>query len=306
MNIDEFICPRCRGTLKKVSEDDLRCMADGLVFRRQDGIWRFLLPERETYYARFISDYEAVRRFEGRGSPDPAYYRALPFQDLNAKFPADWEIRAKSYLELERVVTQHPLRHRHPMHIVDIGAGNGWLSNRLALRGFQVSAVDLLVNSEDGLGAWKYYESVFTPVQAEFTRLPFPDGSASMVVFNASFHYSELYEETLFEAMRVLQADGLVIVMDSPVYHDAKSGEKMVFERKTKFTLKYGFASDSMGSENYFTYKRMDELAGKLGIRWRHIRPFYGIRWTIRPWLARLRSNREPAELGLWVGARSG
>src|SRR5688572_6149283 len=173
MNSNEFICPRCRGTLKKTSESELYCTTDGLTFRHKDGIWRFLLPERETHYTRFISDYEAVRRFEERGSPNPAFYRALPFHDLSGKFQADWRIRARSYIELERLIMQRLFHYRHPIRIVDMGAGNGWLSNRLALHGLQVSAVDLLVNSEDGLGAWKHYESVFTRIQAEFTRLPF-------------------------------------------------------------------------------------------------------------------------------------
>src|SRR5688572_20664731 len=105
MKTIRFLCPSCRGDLRKVSEDELHCETDGLAFRNQDGIWRFLLPERETYYARFISDYEAIRHFEARGSPDPAYYQALPFQDLSSKFQADWRIRAKSYIELERLVT---------------------------------------------------------------------------------------------------------------------------------------------------------------------------------------------------------
>jgi SAM-dependent methyltransferase len=306
MNTDEFICPRCRGALKKISESELHCSTDRLTFKHQDGIWRFLLPEREAQYVLFTSDYEAVRRFEGRGSSDPAYYRALPFHDLSMKFSGDWRIRAKSYKALEQVIAQHLFRHDHSIHIVDCGAGNGWLSNRLALRGFQVSAVDLLVNAEDGLGAWKHYQTVFTPVQAEFTQLPFIEESISVVVFNASFHYSEHYEETLSETMRILLPDGMVVVMDSPVYRDAHSGEQMVAERRMNFTSKYGFASDSIRSENYLTYDRMGELANKFGLHWRHVRPFYGIRWMIRPWLARLRGGREPAQFGLWVGVRSG
>ena len=305
MRVDDFICPRCRGALENFREDELRCASDKLTFKRDAGIWRFLLPEREAHYARFMSDYEAVRRFEGRGSHDPAYYRALPFRDLHVKFTADWKIRARSYVALERVITKHIFRYGLPMDIVDVGAGNGWLSNRLALRGFQVSAVDLLVNAEDGLGAWKNYKSLFTPIQAEFVHLPFPDASVSMLVFNASFHYSERYEETLSEALRVLHPVGSIVVMDSPVYHQADSGEEMVVERKRNFQQNYGFASDSIQSENYLTYDRMNELAGKLDLRWSHIRPFYGTRWMLRPWLARLRGGREPAEFGLWVGVRS-
>jgi len=297
----QFACPRCHGDLDKTAEGELRCATDSLIFKHRDGIQLFLLPERERHYARFISEYETIRHFEGRGSPDPAYYRALPFEDLSGRFSKDWKIRAKSFNELKRLIAKHSPADQ-PLHIVDLGAGNGWLSNQMARQGHHVIAVDLLVNREDGLGAWKYYQSQFTPVQAEFTHLPLFDQSVSLVLFNASFHYAESYEETLLETLRVLQPNGLIVVMDSPVYQGAESGEQMVLERKRDFLSRYGFASDAIRSENYLTYERMEELARKTGIRWEHVRPFYGMRWAIRPWLARLRRTREPAEFGLWVG----
>lgn len=74
-------------------------------FKQEDGIWRFLLPERESHYTRFIRDYETVRRFEGRFSPDASYDRALPFKDTSRKFSADWKIRAASFGALEKILT---------------------------------------------------------------------------------------------------------------------------------------------------------------------------------------------------------
>jgi SAM-dependent methyltransferase len=291
----KFVCPRCRTELQKISETALLCSRDGLTFEQKDGIWRFLPPERESYYARFITDYETVRRAEGRFSADASYYRSLPFKDLSGRFAGDWKIRAASFRALTGLL-------RAESKVLDVGAGNGWLSNRLSSLGHQVWAVDLLVNPEDGLGAWTFYETKFTPVQAEFIHLPFAERSVDAVIFNASFHYSEGYEETLHETLRVLAPDGRVIVMDSPVYHDAGSGVKMLEERRAQFLARHGFASDSIASEGFLTYARMDGFGRALGIRWRHVRPFYGLRWALRPWLARLRGGREPAAFGLWVG----
>jgi len=294
-----FICPRCQRGLIQITPNQLRCEKDALSFNQVDGIWRFLPPDRESYYSRFIADYEAVRRFEERGSLDSSYYRALPFYDLSGKFSAHWKIRATSFRALESNLTSSSYQ-----KVLDMGAGNGWLSNRLSELGHHVMAVDLLVNPQDGLAAWRNYENRFTPIQSEFTHLPVADKSISIVIFNASFHYSENYEATLFEALRVLFQDGKIIIMDSPVYQDAKSGEQMVAERRSAFLSHYGFASDSIKSEDYLTYQRMDDLGEKLGIHWRHLRPFYGVRWAIRPILARLRGRREPAEFGLWIGTR--
>lgn len=291
----KFVCPRSHDDLQKISETALLCPRDGLTFEQKDGIWRFLLPERESHYARFIADYETVRRAEGRFSADAAYYRSLPFKDLSGRFSADWNIRAASFRALTGLL-------KAESKVLDVGAGNGWMSNRLSSLGHQVWAVDLLVNPEDGLGAWKFYETKFTPVQAEFIHLPFAERSMDAVIFNASFHYSENYETTLRESLRVLSTAGRVTVMDSPVYHDAGSGVKMLEERREQFLARHGFASDSIRSEGFLTYARMDELGRSLGIRWRHVRPFYGWRWALRPWWMRLRGGREPAEFGLWVG----
>ncbi|MBK9207741.1 MAG: class I SAM-dependent methyltransferase [Anaerolineales bacterium] len=223
------------GTAKK-SEFELFCARDNLLFKQEDGIWRFLLPERESHYARFIRDYETVRRFEGRFSPDASYYRALPFKDTSRKFSADWKIRAASFGALQKILTAEST-------VLDMGSGNGWLSNRLSLSGYDVCAVDLLLNPEDGLGACTHYQSRFTRTQSEFIHLPFLNAAISTVIFNASFHYSENYEETLTESLRVLSPNGKVVIMDSPIYHNADSGKQMVAERKSAFLSRYGFAS---------------------------------------------------------------
>src|SRR5512138_3632198 len=233
MKQDLFVCPRCRTTLERDTPDRVTCPQDGLEFRKEAGIWRFLLPESEAHYARFIADYEAVRRAEGRGSPAADYYRALPFKDLSGRRRADWRIRARSFSVLTKnVLTRLQVPLGRSLKIIDLGAGNGWLSNRLSAQGDRVIAVDLLTNEEDGLGAWKFYEHGYTPVQAEFNHLPIMDHFADAVIFNASFHYSEEYAETLREALRVLAPEGRIVIIDSPVYHRGASGEQMVQERE--------------------------------------------------------------------------
>ncbi len=306
MKQDLFLCPRCRTPLERVDPDRVTCPQDGLEFRKVDGIWRFLLPESEAHYARFVADYEAIRRAEGRGSSSAEYYRALPFKDLSGHHQADWQIRARSFDVLVKdVLTQIQLPLERSLKVIDLGAGNGWLSNRLSAQSDRVIAVDLLVNEQDGLGAWKFYEHGFTPVQAEFDHLPIMDCFADAVIFNASFHYSENYVETLREALRVLSPQGRIVIIDSPVYRRADSGVQMVQEREEQFKKKYGFASDNLQSENYLTYARLHELARQLNLTWKFITPFYGLRWMLRPWIAKVTRRREPAKFHLLVGKRN-
>lgn len=270
-----------------------------------DGVWRFLPPEREAFFRAFLRDYETIRRAEGRGADDPAYYRALPFEDRTGRFRADWRIRAKSFRAFVHRVLEPLARQRgRPLRVLDLGAGNGWLSYRLARQGHVAVAVDLITNAWDGLGAHVHYDVAVLPVQAEFDRLPFTGEQFDVAVFNASFHYSTDYVVTLAEVLRVLRPDGRVVVMDSPVYRATASGVRMVREREAEFIRKYGFPSNALPSEHYLTYDRLQGLAEALGLRWRLIRPFYGWRWALRPWQARLLRRREPARFLVIVGRR--
>ncbi len=299
-----FACPICHTPLVAAAASRQRCPRDGHVYEQCENIWRFLTPDRQAYYAPFMREYQIVRQAEQRGSPDAAYYRALPFQDVTGRFSHDWQIRAQSFRTLERGVAR-PLEQElnRALHIVDLGAGNGWLSYRLAQCGYDVAAVDLLVNPSDGLGAYAYYDVVFTPIQADFDQLPFVEAQADLVIFNASLHYSANYETTLREALRVLRPNGRMVILDSPVYRSANSGAQMVREREAAFTQKYGFPSNALPSENYLTRQRLESLAQTLRVRWRFIRPFYGWHWALRPWKARLLRHREPAQFFVIVGS---
>jgi SAM-dependent methyltransferase len=305
MRQDFFICPRCQTTLERTAPDRVTCPKDGLEFRNEAGIWRFLLPESEAHYSRFIAEYEAIRGYEQRGSTSANYYRALPFKDRSGRYQADWRIRSRSFNVLvNKVLTrlQNPLE--RSLKILDLGAGNGWLSNRLSAQGDRVIAVDLLVNEQDGLGAWKYYEHGFVPLQAQFDHLPVMDRFADAVIFNASLHYTEDYARTLKEALRVLSNEGWIVIMDSPVYKRSASGETMVEERRKDFLARYGFASDSLQSENFLTYRRLHDLAVELNITWKFITPFYSLQWLLRPLQAFLLGRREPAKFHVIVGRR--
>ena len=303
-----FACPVCGGGLTWVAEDALRCAVDGLTFGREGRIWRFLPPEREAALAQFRQEYETVRRSEGRGSDASAFYRALPFTERPPRFlkprrsASEWAVRAQSFgVLLEQVVKPLEEVAKRPLHILDMGAGNGWLSNRLAAQGHVVGAVDLGVNVWDGLGAHRHYETAFVCLQAEFDHLPLAEGQFDLLIFNASFHYSVKYEATLREAGRVLRADGQVAVVDTAVYQQQTSGQQMVAEREAHFQQQHGFASNALPSENFLTPDRLNQLAQNLHWQWQRIETVPSWRQWIRQLKVTARRQREPARFPLIV-----
>ena len=296
----DFACPICHGSLIAIGDEAFQCPNEGVIYSKIGGIWRFLTEERTAYFNQFIHEYETVRKKEGRGSSDPAYYRSLPYIDISGRWQKDWNIRTRSFRALlQKVVDPMEDSLRRPLKILDIGAGNGWLSHRLSQRGHMLAAVDLSTDEFDGLGTFIRYDTQWIPVQAEMNALPFANNQVDLLIFNASFHYSTGYINTLIEAIRVLTAHGVLVILDSPIYRHPSSGIQMVNERETAFMQKYGFRSNAIPSENFITFQRLAILGDDLGLPWHIISPYYGLRWALRPWWSRLTGRREPAQFHL-------
>jgi SAM-dependent methyltransferase len=299
-------CPVCSRALRTdgFRSTGLACPGCGFVLSLANGIFRSLPPDRELYFRQFTCEYELVRTKEGRGASAPDYYLALPFKDLTGRNSWQWKIRAKTWNHmagslLPKIERSYP----QGCEVLDVGAGNCWLSYRMALRGHRPIAVDLLDNDADGLGAARHYmphlSRPFLRFQAEMDRLPFAPEQFDVVIFNASFHYSVDYGRTLEEVLRCLRRPGHVIIADSPFYSREENGQKMVAEKHSAFEQRFGFRSDSVQSHEYLTPAILDELAKKLRRDWSVLKPWYGINWALRPAKARLWQRREPARFYL-------
>lgn len=245
---------------------------------------------------RFLDDYGKIRQAEGRGSDDPAYYLALPYRDLTGKNSAQWAIRARSYSYFEGHILGND-----PLDVLDLGAGNCWMSYRLALRHHRPVALDIFSDARDGLGAARHYPTRFPAVEAEFDHLPFPNARFDLVVYNSSLHYSTDYRRTLAEARRVLRPQGRAVIVDSPIYGQREHGERMRAERHEQFEKIHGFRSDHVASIEFFDDLMLQELAGEAGIQWEIHRPWLGWAWHLRPWKARFKRRRPPSRFWILV-----
>ena len=310
-------CPVCGAAMGRVlrrnlSQQDgsIRCGNCCFELRSESGIWDALPPARKTRFQQFIQDYESVRAAEGRGGNGRLYYAGLPYQDATGRHSFQWHIRSRSFCYFEREILRSLERKRQrPLVVFDLGAGNGWLSYRLTLRGHFCVAVDLLVNEFDGLAAATHFAPLLphpiTCFRAEVDRLPFADEQSDCVIFNASLHYSENYARTLAEALRCLRVGGTLAIVDSPWYQNEESGAAMVAERRGDFTRRFGFPSDALASQEYLTDARLAALETELGIQWTVHRPWYGLRWAARPLMAKLRGKREPSSFRIYTAVKT-
>jgi len=300
-------CPICRSGLTDFDSQLERqtCCPCGFEIPEVNGILRALTPQSKANFQRFVHDYEQVRTEEGWGSATPDYYLALPFKDLTNKHSWIWRIRARTLLYMQnRVLPKVEVLPSSGLRILDIGAGNGWLSYRLSKLGHYPIAIDLLDDDTDGLGAARHYlahlQRSFPRFQAEMDRLPFDSGQFDVAIFNASFHYSSDYETSLREVTRCLRNSGLVIIADTPFYWRDESGKQMLEGRRALFERQFGVRSIGNGSGEYLTPDKLDKLAKNLRIQWNVCKPWYGLQWALRPAKARLLRRREPSKFYLF------
>ena len=246
----------------------------------------------------FLDDYGRIRSAEGRGSDESNYFRALPFADITGRNSGQWSIRARTF----RHFVQTVLRGQR-LKVLDLGAGNCWLSYRLAEMSHRPVAVDIFSDQRDGLRAARHYPVSIPVVEADFDRLPFGDSGFDLVVFNASFHYSPDYARTLAEVRRCLRPEGRVVILDSPIYKLSQHGEQMRAERQTLFEQQHGFRSEALRSIEYLDEPMLDQLARDLRLTWRVHKPWYGFAWILRPWKARLAGRRPPSRFWILEGS---
>lgn len=297
-------CPVCSRNMNALDAMDrsatATCTACCFALSNREGIWRALAPGRQERFRQFVDEYQKIRSLEGRGSSSPDFYLGLPYEDITGNNRWQWRIRGRSFRFFEsNILPQMERGERLGLDVLDLGAGNCWMSYRLVLRGHRPVSVDLIDNVEDGLGAARHYlarlTNPFIRFQAEMDRLPFQDRQFDLAIFNASFHYSQDYHRTVGEALRCLRRPGHLAIMDSPFYQRGESGQQMVEEKRAAFTRRFGFPSDSVPSREYVTGQILRELERVFHVVWRVEKPWYGLGWALRPIRARLLRQREPS-----------
>jgi SAM-dependent methyltransferase len=261
-------------------------------------------PHASAESRAFRSAYAEHRAREGRGPLPVEQLLALPYLK-QGPFAREWAVRARSFDALVREVVR-PLARRAggALRVLDLGAGNAWLSARAVRMGHSAFAVDVRTDGVDGLGAASgfasYLPRMFPRVAASFERLPLAGRTFDLAVFNASLHYALDLARVLTEVARVVRPGGRLAVVDSPFYRSVEQGEAMAAEKHAAAPRVFGDLASGLGAPRFVEFLTRERLEEHSGLPWRRVKVRYPLWYEARPWLARLRGARTPSRFDVW------
>ena len=251
----------------------------------------------------FAVEYARHRAQEGRGY-DVSTLLRLPYI-RRGPHAAQWRVRARTFAAfIERVLRPAGARVQRPLQVLDLGAGSGWLSYRVALEGHRAFALDIRSDSIDGLGAAGPFRALANGLEcivASFDAVPLSDNSVDIALFNASLHYATDLSAVLREAQRVTRHGGCIAILDSPFYRRESDGLAMVAEKRRRFGRKADVLM-ALPFIEFLTRERLQDAAPEL--LWKRHRVKYPLAHELRPLVAALAGRRAPSRFDLWVAER--
>jgi SAM-dependent methyltransferase len=259
---------------------------------------------------RFAQDYAAHRQAEGRGYAGETLL-ALPYV-RSGPLSRQWAVRARSYEAfMGRELAPAAALASRPLSVLDLGAGAGWLSYRIALQGHFSTALDIRADAVDGLGAAGPYlartQRRMRTLVAGFDGVPAADASFDIAVFNASLHYATDLAAVLAEAARLVRPGGRLVIMDSPFYRREADGLAMAAEKAAGAVQRFGARAETLMALpfiEFLTRERLARASAGLHLRWERRRVLYPLWYELRPLAAALKGARPPSRFDLWIGAR--
>lgn len=206
-----MLCPTCR---ERIDPRVLAC-GSGHAFRVEDGVLVLLDESFGHRLSTFMEAFVRMRARDGMRILDEEIYDRLPFAEVETH-RHEWALRRYDWEVVRRLVARYGRGRR----ILDVGAWNGWLSNRLTAEGHEVTAVDYFADPHDGLGAMRFYPRRWRAIQMDLRDLGVLEEEYDVVVLNRCTQFFDDPAALVREAIARLVPGGLLVMTGLPFYRD--------------------------------------------------------------------------------------
>ncbi|RMH71054.1 MAG: class I SAM-dependent methyltransferase [Gemmatimonadetes bacterium] len=163
--------------------------------------------------------YIKIRDQEGRLYSDDQL-RQLPVVPPDHPLSSEWRIRATSLRRLSHYLR----RFNRPLTLLDIGCGNGWMSNQLShIWGSTVWAVDVnQTELEQGARVFSPNPAL-TFLYADIMAVSLPAQAFDAVILGSSIQYFPDRKLLIERLISLLAPSGEIHILDSPFYTVAEA-----------------------------------------------------------------------------------
>jgi SAM-dependent methyltransferase len=209
-----------------------------------------------TYYSppntAFTDLYIAARKKENRFYSHEEI-AALPDLPKTHSQYREWQMRKKS---ADRFISYLKNR-KTPLHILEIGCGNGWFSNLMAtipestVTGTDINPTELA----QAAAIFKKGNLSFACFDL-FEKTALHEQKFDIIVFNSCFQYFENAVKTIAAAKELLTAEGEIHLIDTPLYREPELSQAR--RRTIEYYEKLGFPEMAA---HYF-HHRVTDLGG--------------------------------------------
>ena len=193
--------------------------------------------------------YLRLREKEGRLYSDDIV-ASLPRIPAGHPFAAEWRVRAKSASRLTRYLTARP----GPLSILELGCGNGWLSNLLSKAGHVVLGMDQ--NRHELKQAARVFCGSSHPsfCEADIFSAPINPARFDVIILASVLQYFEDVSGLISVLSNYLRPAGEIHILDTPLYLDNEL-DAAIF-RSEQYYSSLGFPE----MKNHYFHHRASEL----------------------------------------------
>lgn len=247
-----MLCPRCSSKLN----DHLTCESHH-SFQLHNGVPALVTPEFKQRLDVFTDNLVKYRQQEENRKIKESLFDELPF---TRDVPQAYLWNAKQ-LDLEFI--EQFTAGKKGLRILEVGAWNGWLSNRLSKSGHRVWAIDYLNDEYDGLGAHKHYTNQeWRPLQVDLNDLSlFKDEKFDLIIVNrCSIFFTNPF--STFDFLKTLLCDqGSLLITGLQIFKNWKREKERIETMKKVFFENHGFEMFMFPIKGYFNKDNLRELS---------------------------------------------
>jgi release factor glutamine methyltransferase len=222
-----------------------------LVCSKQNLLEKNFIFQIKASNTNFEERYMALRRREKRVYSD-AEVAQLPNIDVQHQHYKEWMIRKASAKKLIDFLKRKKLQ---PLKILEIGCGNGWLSNQLSgIENSDITGLD--INEEELQQAERVFKNnrQLKFVYGEIYSGMLANCKFDVIIFAASIQYFKSLKEIINAALERLAEAGEIHIIDSPFY---PKEEVMAAKKRSKdYYTMLGFSEMA----EYYFHHNIEEL----------------------------------------------